>query len=80
MLLILGGFWGVVFGLSVHAPHPRIRSTRVDHKLLLRKQKAYAPIVVAKPGDIGNAYDFLVGTLLLSGTLLTLVRAQFKFS
>jgi hypothetical protein len=36
--------------------------------------------VVAKPGDIGNAYDFLVGTLLLSGTLLTLVRAQFKFS
>ena len=40
----------------------------------------YVPIVVAKPGDIGNAFNFLVGTLLLSGTLLALPGAQFKFS
>jgi hypothetical protein len=31
-------------------------------------------------GDIGNAFNFLVDTLLLSGTLLALVGAQFKFS
>jgi hypothetical protein len=32
----------------------------------------YAPIVVAKPGATGNALNFLVDTLLLSGTLLAL--------
>ena len=39
----------------------------------------YVPIVVAKP-DLGNAFNFLVDTLLLSGTLLALAGAQFKFS
>jgi hypothetical protein len=38
----------------------------------------YVPIVVAQPGEIGNAFNFLVDTLLLSGTLLA--GAQFKFS
>jgi hypothetical protein len=33
------------------------------------------PIVVADPSDIGNAFNYLVDTLLLSGTLMALARA-----
>jgi hypothetical protein len=35
----------------------------------------YVPIVVADPSGIGNAINYLVGTLLLSGTLLALAGA-----
>lgn len=35
----------------------------------------YVPIVVADPSDIGNAFNYLVDTLLLSGTLLALAGA-----
>ena len=35
----------------------------------------YVPIVAADPSDIGNAFKYLVDTLLLSGTLLALAGA-----
>jgi hypothetical protein len=50
----------------------RAAATWLGLMTLLAVVIVYVPIVVAKPGDIGNAFNFLVGTLLLTGTLLAL--------
>jgi uncharacterized membrane protein len=82
--LLWGYLTGVVFVVGGIAllinKQARAAATWLGLMTLLVAVIVYVPIVVVKPGDIGNALNFLVDTLLLSGTLLALAGAQFKFS
>jgi uncharacterized membrane protein len=82
--LLWGYLTGVVFVVGGIAllinKQARAAATWLGLMTLLVVVIVYVPIVVAKPGDIGNAFNFLVDTLLLSGTLRALAGAQFKFS
>jgi uncharacterized membrane protein len=82
--LLWGYLTGVVFVVGGIAllinKQARAAATWLGLMTLLVVVIVYVPIVVAKPGDIGNAFNFLVDTLLLSGALLALAGAQFKFS
>ena len=53
----------------------RLAATWLGVATLLLVVIIYVPIVVADPADIGNAFNYLVDTLLLSGTLLALAGA-----
>ena len=53
----------------------RLAATWLGLVTLLLVVIIYVPIVVADPSDIGNAFNYLVDTLLLSGTLLALAGA-----
>ena len=53
----------------------RLAATWLGLVTLLLAVIIYVPIVVADPTDIGNAFNYLVDTLLLSGTLLALAGA-----
>jgi uncharacterized membrane protein len=74
--LLWGYLTGVVFVVGGIAllinKQARVAATWLGLMTLLVVVIVYVPIVVAKPGDIGNAFNFLVDTLLLSGTLLAL--------
>jgi uncharacterized membrane protein len=53
----------------------RLAATWLGLVTLLLVVIIYVPIVVADPSDIGIAFNYLVDTLLLSGTLLALAGA-----
>jgi uncharacterized membrane protein len=51
---------------------PRLAAAWLGLVTLLLVVIIYVPVVVADPADIGNAFNYLVDTLLLSGSLLAL--------
>jgi uncharacterized membrane protein len=52
----------------------RLAATWLGFVILLLVLVVYLPILIANPSDIGNGLNYLVDTLLLSGTVLALAQ------
>lgn len=76
-LAYLTGAVFVVTGLCLMVnKEPRLAATGLGLMILVLVIAVYVPIVIAKPSSIGNGLNYLVDTLLLSGSALTLAGAQ----
>ncbi len=71
---------GMVFvftGLAlIFNKETRLAATWLGLMLLLLVLAVYVPIVIANPSDIGNGLNYLVDTLLLSGSALAFAGSQ----
>jgi uncharacterized membrane protein len=75
-----GYLTGVVFiaaGLCLIAnKQDRAAATWIGLMVLLLVLAIYVPVVIAKPADIGNGWNYLFDTLMLSGSALLLAGSQ----
>jgi hypothetical protein len=54
----------------------RLAATWLGIVIVLLVFVVYLPIVLGNPSDIGNGLNYLMDTLLLSGSVLALAQAQ----
>lgn len=77
LFLAVPGAFFVVTGLCLIVnKKARLAATWLGLMILVLVIVVYVPIVIAKPSSIGNGLNYLVDTLLLSGSALALAGAQ----